>query len=232
MHAQLAGSVTDIGPVPIAQVQDGCSAVSPSRRTQSRICSGVCTAGPGDSSPALYGSMAGWVKIVRATRDRLDPFAPVLLGGQVVEPQRGLGRGIGRGDPDAAARVGVHRADVHLVAVPAGGRRAVVADRDRQEVEHQVRVGDVVVAAGESAALEVVGRARAAAQEQPAGADQRPVAPLERGRDRDRLLAAVLDVDLEVILQVLADAGQLVPSPARRPPASTAGLPMPDSCSS
>jgi hypothetical protein len=30
------------------------------------------------------------------------------------------------------------------------------------------------------------------------------------GRDRDRLRARVLDVDLEVVLQVLADAGQVV----------------------
>ena len=99
---------------------------------------------------------------------------------------------------------------MHLVAVPAGGRRAVVADRDGQEVEHQVRVRDVVVAADEAARLEVVRRAGARAEEQPPEPDPGPVAPLHRRRHRDRLLRAVLDVDLEVILQVLADARQVV----------------------
>ena len=33
---------------------------------------------------------------------------------------------------------------------------------------------------------------------------------LQARRDRDRLLGGVLDVDLEVVLEVLADAGQVV----------------------
>src|SRR5439155_18949963 len=78
-----------------------------------------------------------------------------------------------------------------------------------QEVEHQVRVDHVVVAAGEAAALEVVGGPRAAAQEQPLRADHGAVAPLQRGRDRHRQLRAVLDVHLQVVLQVLAHAGQV-----------------------
>ena len=63
-----AGSVTASAPVPILAVQDGCSAVSASRRTQSRICSPVATSGPGDSSPALYSSNAGWFRMSRVTR--------------------------------------------------------------------------------------------------------------------------------------------------------------------
>src|SRR6516164_1518519 len=64
--SRLAGSVTDSGPVPIAQVHDGCSAVSASRATQARISSSVDTEGPGDSSPALYGSNGGWLRMWRA----------------------------------------------------------------------------------------------------------------------------------------------------------------------
>ena len=63
-----AGEVTAIAPVPILAVQEGCSAVSASRATQARISSSVWTPGPGDSSPALYSSKAGWVRIVLATR--------------------------------------------------------------------------------------------------------------------------------------------------------------------
>ncbi len=104
-------------------------------------------------------------------------------------------------------RVGIHRPDVDLVAVPRRPGAAVVADRQRQEVEHQVRIGDVLVAADEPAALEVVGRPGPAAQEQPLRADERPAPQLRRRRlHRDRLERAVLDVDLEVILEVGADA--------------------------
>ena len=46
--------------------------------------------------------------------------------------------------------------------------------------------------------------------QQPLGADLRPVLHLEVGRHRDRLLRGVLDVDLEVVLEVLADSAQLV----------------------
>src|ERR1051326_1983453 len=59
----VAGSTTD----PIAQVQEGWSAVSASRATQSRISSSLCTDGPGDTSPPSYGQNAAWARIERAT---------------------------------------------------------------------------------------------------------------------------------------------------------------------
>ena len=49
-------------------VHDGCSAVSPSFATHARISSSVSTLGPGESSPALNGSNAGWFRMLRATR--------------------------------------------------------------------------------------------------------------------------------------------------------------------
>ena len=54
------GSTTAIGSEegPIFALQDGCNAVSPSLRTQSKISSSVCTSGPGEISPPLYGSIA------------------------------------------------------------------------------------------------------------------------------------------------------------------------------
>src|SRR5205823_553799 len=103
--------------------------------------------------------------------DRLDPLAAVLLGREVVEPQRRMDPRVGRDNPHGAARVRVHRPDVDLVAVARGWRRAVVADGQRQEMEHEVRVLDVVVAPGEAAALEVIRRTRTPPEEQPLKAD-------------------------------------------------------------
>ena len=71
-------------------------------------------------------------------------------------------------------------------------------------------IGDVVVAPDEAAALEVVRRARAASEEQPLEPDPRLAPVGERRLHRDWLRALVLDVDLEVVLEVLADAGQVV----------------------
>src|SRR5438094_400393 len=70
----------------------------------------------------------------------------------------------------------------------------------------QVRVRDVVVAPGEPASLEVVRRPRTPLEQEPLQTDPRPVPPAEVRRDRDGLGARVLDVDLQVILEVLADA--------------------------
>ena len=68
----------------------------------------------------------------------------------------------------------------------------------------------VVVAATEAAALEVVGGAEALAPEEPVEGDLGAAVPLQPGCDRDRLLGGVLHVDLEVVLQVGADAREVV----------------------
>ena len=111
--------------------------------------------------PRRSGRERGLAEDVPRDRDRLDPLAPVLLGREVVEYQRRVRPRVRRADADRPPRIGVHRPDVHLVAVAARGCGPVVADRERQEVEHQVRIGDVLVAADEAAGLEVVRRARA-----------------------------------------------------------------------
>ena len=101
---------------------------------------------------------------------------------------------------------------MHLIAVAASAGRqgAVVAHGDRQEVVHQVGVLDLVVAAHEAARLEVVGGAGTRLAQQPLEPHLRPVLHVEVGRHRHGLGARVLDVDLEVVLQVLPHAGQVV----------------------
>ena len=89
-------------------------------------------------------------------------------------------------------------------------RRAVVADGDRQEVEHEVRVVNLIIAPREAAALEVVRCARARPKEEPLGTDEGSPPELQIRVERDRLGAGVLYVDLEVVLKILADPGQVV----------------------
>ena len=52
-------------------------------------------------------------------------------------------------------------------------------------------------------------RRRRALAEEPCESDKRPLPELQVGLDRHRFLAGVLDIDLEVILHVLADAGEM-----------------------
>ena len=88
------------------------------------------------------------------------------------------------------------------------GRGAVVAHGHREEVEHQVRIGDVVVAPGKPSAFEMVGRRQALLEQDPLQPDPRAVPPLQPGRHRHGLGAGVLHVHLQVVLKVLAHARQ------------------------
>jgi len=116
-------------------VHEGCSAVSASRATQSRISSSVATPGPGEVLAAAVRVERRLVEDLARAAHGLHPLAAVLVGREVVEPQCRMLARIGALDLHGAPRVGVHRADVHLIAVVAAGRRPVVADRNGQEVE-------------------------------------------------------------------------------------------------
>ena len=111
--------------------------------------------------------------------DSLDPFTTVLISGQVVEQNRRLDFDVRGGDVNMATGVRVHRTNVELETVRAIDLRAVVTHGQRQEVEHQVRVGLVVVGAGETAALEVRRRHRALVGEHPPQANERPTPLLQ-----------------------------------------------------
>ncbi len=77
-------------------------------------------------------------------------------------------------------------------------------------MQHQVGVGGVLVAADEAARLEVVAGPWPLPAEQPQQRHPGAVPVLEVGRDRDRLRARVLHVHLQVVLEVLADAWQVL----------------------
>src|SRR5262245_12554596 len=65
-------------------------------------------------------------------------------------------------------------------------------------------------AADEAAGLEMVGAAETLAGQDPFDADLQLGERVRRAVERDRLLARKLDVSLDVVLQVLADAGQML----------------------
>src|SRR6185312_393307 len=143
--------------------------------------------------------------------DARTELEAVLLGLQVVEADRGRLPRIGGLERDRAAACRSHRADMSLEAMPRLSRAAVVTRRDRQEVILEVGMLDADMAADETAGLEMVGGTESGAEERPLDADQElPQRVLQHGVERDRLQAAVLDVGLDVVLQVLPDTGQVL----------------------
>ena len=91
-----------------------------------------------------------------------------------------------------------------LEAVLVSQRAPVVADGHRQEVVLDVRKLDTRSTANEAAGLEVICRPQAVLEQQPARADRQFGQWLDGGVERYRLLAGHLEIELKVILQVLA----------------------------
>ena len=142
--------------------------------------------------------------------DAVAEFLPVLLAGHVIEQNARVLARVPRTGMYAAAAGRAHGADVGLEAVLLYRVAAVVVNRHRQEVVLDVRPFELGTRTNETAGLELVARADTLAEEQPLGADQRLVVHLQRGVERDRLFAGVLQVHLQVVLQVGADARKLV----------------------
>ena len=76
-------------------------------------------------------------------------------------------------------------------------------------MELDVGVRDAVAAAQEGPGVGLVARAHALLEEEPLEADHDHAVRLQVAVERDRLLAAVLHVNLQMVVQVLADARQV-----------------------
>jgi hypothetical protein len=118
---------------------------------------------------------------------------------------------------------------MRLKAVLLRERRAVVGHRHRQEMILDVGIGDARAAADEAAGLEMIGGAEAVLAQQPAQRRSAPSASrIDRGVQRDRLLAGHLKIEFQMILQILADARQVLDDSMPSARSSAAG-PTPES---
>ena len=129
---------------------------------------------------------------------------------QVIEANGGLVARVGRLQAHMAAALGTHGPHVRLEAMLRGERGAVVADGHGQEVVLDVRVRNARLAADEAAGLEMVGRSEAIATQQPTRANERLRKRVHHRIQGDGLFAGHLEVELQMVLQVLAHTGQVV----------------------
>ena len=138
---------------------------------------------------------------------------PVVLVAHIVEQHFRRRLRIGRGEADRAARPGAHRAGMGLVAVAAHPLLHVVRRRQRQEVVLDVGPAHARPRADEAAGFEMVGRTEPGFERDPAHADQPHLQQAGRRMERDRPGAGVLEIEFQMVLQVCADAGQIVDDP-------------------
>ncbi len=134
----------------------------------------------------------------------------IVLFGHVIEQDGRLGCRIGGIDADVPPAFRFVRPDMDLKAVPVESGIAVVAHRGGQEMILNVRPLQAGLRPDESAAFEVIGRTQARFEEEPACADQELAERVQLTVQRDRLGAAELEIDFQVVLKIAADAGQIV----------------------
>ncbi|CCK14201.1 protein of unknown function DUF140 [Cronobacter universalis NCTC 9529] len=160
--------------------------------------------------PAAEFIQRGLVDYLARDANGVAELLPVLLVRHVVKQDRRMLARIARFNAHVAAARRAHGADVALETVRFDGVRAVVVNRHRQEVVLNVRPGELFAAADKPAAFKVVAGADTGAVKQPLRADFRLVPPFQRRVERDRLFTFVLQIHLQVILQIFADARQIM----------------------
>ena len=117
---------------------------------------------------------------------------------------------IGGCDFDPSAAFGFVRADMDLKSMPCNGRRSIIAHRGGQEMILNIRRLKAGTRSDKCARLKMVGRAEAGFEEEPTRADEELAEQVEFAVETDRLCAMELEIDLHMILQVLADTGEVM----------------------
>ncbi|CCJ88366.1 protein of unknown function DUF140 [Cronobacter turicensis 564] len=160
--------------------------------------------------PAAEFIQRGLVDNLARDANGVAELLPVLLVRHIVKQDSRVLARIARFNAHVTAARRAHGADVTLETVRFDGVRAVVVNRHRQKVVLNVRPGERFAAADKPAALKVVAGADTSAVKQPLRADFRLVPPFQRRIERHRLFALVLQIHLQVILKILADARQIM----------------------
>ncbi|CCK06833.1 protein of unknown function DUF140 [Cronobacter sakazakii 696] len=160
--------------------------------------------------PAAEFIQRGLVDYLARDANGVAELLPVLLVRHVVKQDRRMLARIARFNAHVGAARRAHRADVALESVRFDGVGAVVVNRHRQEVVLNVRPGELFTAADKPAAFKVVAGADTGAVKQPLRADFRLIPPFQRRVERNRLFTFVLQIHLQVILQIFADARQIM----------------------
>src|SRR6218665_802958 len=228
-------STTASGSLPMRQVPTGWKMVAPWWRQKSSNSAALAARGPGGPFPVTYGGGGGgWGGglhfrfEIGGERGRLGNRARSLhaghggcaveRAGQVVRLYRGRLGGVGRADADMAARLGPQLAHRHREARIRMHLAAGHVGRERGDVKLYVGPGRRRLAVGilegahEAAALVDADGQRASASQQPGQAHAQAAEPaIELVVGGDGLGALVAETNLQVVLQVLADAGQFVP---------------------
>ena len=88
--------------------------------------------------------------------DTAPKFGPVILMAHIVEANLGGAVMPVVTDTHMPARFGAHRTDMQLEPVPFGRGLTIIADRHRQEVVLDIRIGDTGSRANEAKGLKLV----------------------------------------------------------------------------
>ena len=180
------------------------------------IASSLVTCRAGLDLAAAIGVEGGLGEDLAGQADAGAHLGPVVGMAHIVEEDQRLVARVGGAQADPAAALRAHRADMRLEAVLGGQRTAVIGHGEREEVVLDVGVADAGAGADEAAALEMVGGTQPLLEEEPAQADQGLGPGVHRAVERDRLAAGDLEVEFQMVLQVLAHAGEVVRRPRCR----------------
>ena len=131
---------------------------------------------------------------------------PVLLVRHVVKQNRRMLVRVAGFNPHMPTAWRAHRSDVALEAVLFHCVRAVIVNRHWQEMVLNIRPRKFLTAANKSACFKVVAGTNAGAAKQPLRTDFRLVPPLQGRVEGNRFFALILQIHLQVILKIFADA--------------------------
>ena len=94
--------------------------------------------------------------------------------------------------------------------MPSGWGGSIVANRQRQKMEHQVRVCHQIIASCKPSCFKIIGGRWALPKEKPLKTDPRFIEPSECRLHRNWLGARMLHINLQMVLQVFSNSWEFL----------------------